>query len=552
MILRSASAIFASVLLLCLLTTGGHLYSPDEEIMFRVTESLATRGALDVEPIRDPAGGTFATKAGINGLEYAQYGVGNSLAAVPLYWLGALACKMIPDSRAEKLLHFQTTDYVPDAPLPGHARLKRFMVSFLGALIAAATAALLWKFAYAVAPPPLDSSIEPDEESSERASELNRRRAAGLVALTYILATMAWPQSRTFFSEPLATFFCLLSFYYLAVPGPASSLTHHRAFLSGMALAAALLTRMDSAIVLPAIALLMLSRLPTGGVAPIETSTWRDRIVDWVEERFTWTNIATLFTFGLPVLAFGLWYFAMNHIHFGDAFTTAYADQREGVNFTTPALAGLYGFFMSIGKSMFLFSPGMLLGIAGYAAFRRNHPALAWSLLLVIALKIFVHSKWQNWAGGWCWGPRHIFLIHPFAILPAVAFFAAAVTIGRRLLADAVLLVGIFVQLYGCSQNFIDYYILYFRTPATPPIATVMYAADDTAPGIMRLLRANPGTGQMEPVSFAQLVAPINDSIYVPQNSQWYRYAEMWDRGYTDNLWLRLLQRSSGKEPPIR
>ena len=536
MILRSPLAVFLSVLVLCIATAGGHLYSPDEEIMFRVTESLASRGTLDVEPIRDPQGATFATKAGANGREYAQYGVGNSLFAVPLYWLGSALCQVVPDSTAERLLHFDTTDYVPDGPRPGHARLKRFVVSFFGLLVAAATAALLWNFAFAVG-------------GAFSSSEDQRRRNAGLLALAYFVATMAWPQARTYFSEPLATFFCLLSFYFAATG--AQFLTPHRGWLAGLAFAGALLTRLDSAIVAPALGLLLLSRLPTGGVAPIETTGWLSRVTDWIEERFTWPNIAALVSFSLPAIGFGLWYLAMNHIHFRDALTTAYADQKEGVKFSTPILAGLYGFLMSIGKSLVLFSPGLILGAAGFAAFRRVHPALAWSLALVIALKILIQSTWQNWAGGWCWGPRHIFLVHPFALLPALALFGT-VTLARRIFIDVVLLVGVLVQLYGCSQNFIDFYILYYRTPFTAPIATVFYSPDDTAPGITQLHRINPRTGQLEPSSFAQLVAPINDSIYVPQNSQWYRYREMWEDGYTDNLWLRLMQRARGKEQPIR
>jgi hypothetical protein len=547
--LRSPAAIFMLVLLLCGLTAGGHLYSPDEEIMFRVTESLATRGALDVEPIRDGQGGTFATKAGAGGREYAQYGVGNSLAAVPLYWLGALACKIVPEATAEKLLHFQTTDYIPDGPGGGHHRLRRCVVSFFGAFVAAATTALLWKFAYA-----FGESFAVDDEK--------RRRNAGLVALFYFCATMAWPQARTYFSEPLATFFCLLGLYFAAVPrGRAATavpahapslvpLSRHEAFLSGAAFACALLTRLDSALVAPGLGMLLLSRLGTGGVAPIDVRGWRDRAVDWVEERFTLGNLSALMAFALPVLAFALWYLAMNHIHFRDAFSSGYGDQREGVHFSTPVLAGLYGFMMSIGKSMWLFSPGLLLGALGFSSFRRAHPHLAWSIALVVIVKVLVHSKWQNWPGGWCWGPRHIFLIHAFAVLPAVGLLGG-VNLGRRILVDAVLLAGIIVQLYGCSQNFIDYYILYFRTPFTPPIAPVFYAPDDTAPGIIRLQEINPRTGQLEPVSFGRLVAPINDSIYVPQNSQWYRYAEMWESGYTDNMWLRWIQRARGKEQPI-
>ena len=43
----------------------------------------------------------------------------------------------------------------------------------------------------------------------------------------------------------------------------------------------------------------------------------------------------------------------------------AYSDQTEGIQFSTPVLAGLYGFLMSVGKGMFFFSPPLFLAFWG-------------------------------------------------------------------------------------------------------------------------------------------------------------------------------------------
>ena len=89
---RAPLLLFALLLFCYLLTFGGHLYSPDGEIVFRVTESIAERGSLAVKPIIGPDGKSFATRAPAeprpDGREYAQYGVGLSLAAVPFYFGG--------------------------------------------------------------------------------------------------------------------------------------------------------------------------------------------------------------------------------------------------------------------------------------------------------------------------------------------------------------------------------------------------------------------------------------------------------------------------------
>lgn len=526
--------------------------------MYRVTESLGSRARVDVHPIMDGAGGTFATRRGTDGREYAQYGIGNSMLAVPLYWIGAAACRVIGNRTAEEWLSFRTVDYLPENEPSGHARLKRFAVSFFGSFVAAATASLLWFFGRNVYNRAARAhSLDPS------ATDFQARRAAGMVALSYAIGTMAWPHARTFFSEPLATFFSLLAFYYVA---KRESLAVWNALGAGLAFALALLTRLDSLVLLPALGVLLLVQLPSvpaqGELSNISSvdqvpdphtsvkgRTSLQQIAAFLARRVSWSNLLLIKVFGLPIAVFALLHFGLNHLHFGSAFTTAYADQREGVNFSTPLLAGLYGFFMSIGKSAVLFSPALLLGLAGWRRFAGMDRALAWCLGMAVVLKVLVHATWQNWPGGWCWGPRHIFLAHAFAMLPALGFFATRTPI-RGMAARLLIFAAALVQLYGTSQSFIDYYILYYRTPFSPPQARVMFAPDDTAPGIFRVEMAHPERG-WQPVPVAALIAPINDSIYVPQNSQWYRYAEMWNMGYTDNLWLRLVQRARGREPDM-
>jgi hypothetical protein len=229
--------------------------------------------------------------------------------------------------------------------------------------------------------------------------------------------------------------------------------------------------------------------------------------------------------------------------------TSAYADQPEGIAFTTPLLAGLYGFLFSAGKSVFLFSPAILLGVIGFGLFARRCPALAIGLAAAVVLKVLFHCRWQNWSGGWCWGPRHFFMVHALVMLAAVGFLLRW-TRARRVAFAAVMVPAVAVQIYGTSQNFIDYYILYYRTPESLPQAFVLFAPDDTAPALVRMEQMRPD-GRWEPLRPDRLPAPLNDSIYVPQNSQWYRYAEMMRLGYTDNLWLRLLRRARGEERAV-
>ncbi len=563
MLWRHTIVVFFAFLALYVATCGGHLYSPDEEIMFRVTESLARRGALSVEPMVDAEGRTFATRRGVDGKEYAQYGIGNSLFAVPLYWIGDFAARILSPHKAEALLGFRTVMYVPDTEgQAGPALVRRFAVSFFGSIIGAGTCALLWLFAHraharffarrgdaaglsctrepdatSIFAPSASPAREHDSHPTESTSptpktcferEISSTAVAWLVALAYGAGTMALPHARTFFSEPLATFFALMSFYFLFA---AERLSLPRILSAGIAFALALLTRLDSAVIAPALGLYFLLRF-------FESESDDQNIFNRQVDLHHLLRQVTSRHFLLSVIAlsagpllFALLHFALNWLHFGNPFSSAYADQPEGIQFRTPLLAGLYGYFMSVGKSVFLFSPAIVFGLAGWRAFGRCLPSLAFSLALAVILLLLFHSRWQNWAGGWCWGPRHIFMAHAFVMIPAVGFVSQWTRLRRAIFA-AVMPVAFGVQLYGASQNFIDFYILYYRTPETLPNAYVMYSNEDLKP-----LRA---------------IAPINDSIYVPQNSQWYRYAEMWQLGYTDNLWLRLWNRAHNTEPPVR
>jgi hypothetical protein len=533
MFLRGAGGVFITAFLLCLLTAGGHLYSPDEEIMFRATESIATAGRLDVEPIVGPDGATFATRRGVNGLEYPQYGVGNSLAGVPLYWAGALVCKMVPAATAERFLDFETQLYAPDGPARGHGLLKRFAVSFTGSIIASLTAMLIYLFCRKLSKTNLD---------------IYSNAACWMTALAYIAGTLALPHARTFFSEPLATLFVLWAFYLLSgrVMDPVTPL---RAMAAGGALALALFTRLDSLFAASGVGLYALWRLEEPQYAEAAWGVVPLGLKDWVKVRLKWRSVGVIAAFSAPLVVFFAWQLLMNALHFGSAFSSAYADQPEGINFSTPMLAGLYGFLFSIGKSLILFSPALLLAMFGISRFCWSHQALAVCLLVSAGSILLVHSSWQNWAGGWCWGPRHIFMVHALLILPAVAFLGQRGA-ARRITAEAILLVAFCVQMYGSSQSFIDFYVLYYRTPYTAPNARVMYGSEDLAPSFIQATAVGP-EGDTVPYPMLALPAPINDSIYVPQNSQWYRYGEMWNSGYTDNLWLRLLQRSRAKEQPI-
>ncbi|MDD4278961.1 MAG: hypothetical protein PHX74_04410 [Candidatus Sumerlaeales bacterium] len=507
--------------------------------MFRVTESLCNRASLAIAPLSDGTGGGFASAKGIDGNEYAQYGIGNSIIAMPLYWLGSVACHFVSDDSACRWLDFKTISYVPfekNEPGRGHALLKRCFVSQTGIFIFAFTVCAIWVFGFMIA------------KKCMRDGSGNSKRFARLgwaAALTYGLATMAWPHARTFFSEPMAAL-CILCAFITILGGDV--LNKRRAVVSGIFFTLALFARLDSIVVLPglmATGMLLWVSACVGGDAQLKKLTLA-QVIETFRVRGFWTMTAS---FVAPLIMFVAIQLLMNVFHFGSPFASAYADQSEGIHFSTPLVMGLYGLLFSAGKGLFFFSPGLLIAVLAWPHFCRQWFSAAVGLVFAIIGLVLFHAHWQNWAGGWCWGPRHFFVLGVL-LVPAVVAWLAQADFKRWCLFCVILLIGVFVQLYGSSQSFIDYYILYYRTPAELPQARPLYSNEDTDPKTVVLNRVMPD-GTKQPISFAQLTAPIQDSIYMPQNTQWVGYYQMLRYGYIDNLWMRLLRRYCDNEREV-
>jgi hypothetical protein len=165
----------AFFLCLYLLTMGGHLDSPDEEVMFQVTRSLAEHGTLSVAATNGlditPPG---VVTAGVGDV-YTHYGVVSSLLSVPFYEFGRGMAAFLPA---------RYTDVV-----------ERFAVGLRNSLISAGTCVVLFAVAF----------------------DLGFGATAALaLTLAFGLSTLAWPYSKHSWSEPVTAFWLLLA-VYLAV-----------------------------------------------------------------------------------------------------------------------------------------------------------------------------------------------------------------------------------------------------------------------------------------------------------------------------------------------
>ena len=130
--------------------------------------------------------------------------------------------------------------------------------------------------------------------------------------------------------------------------------------------------------------------------------------------------------------------------HYVSLGGTGYSHEK---GFTTPLLIGLYGNLLSPGKSLFLFSPACLVSLFGWRRFYTTHRRSACTSAILTVIVLLVYSKWYNWAGGTCWGPRFLIPIVPLVMLGIFEVDLSAATMQRRFLVVSLLGFSVLVQI---------------------------------------------------------------------------------------------------------
>jgi hypothetical protein len=346
------------------------LTTPDEELNLRTTLSLVQgyKGAIP------PLPGGFASAPGIDGREYAQYGLGLPLSAAAWVKIGTWV-----DPSAE--VSANDLEQVSSESEAGTRFLRGWSTVFM-MLVTALTVLIFYTILL----------------------ELGFHAAHALFfSLIYAWGTYTFPHGRTFFTEPLVAF-CWLAGVACFLQARKHPKTVKWIFYAGLFWAYSVLTRVDSLVSLPAAAWLLL----------LEEREGRLRL------RRHPVEIAA---FALPFAVVMLTVALYNQFRFDSFLSTGYEDQAEKIRFVTPLLVGLHGFLFTPGRSIFTYSPILIFFAFGIPSLWRRNAWLCGGGLLLCGLFLGVMSKWQNWSGGYDWGPRHIYQLTPFLMLFAVAFF---------------------------------------------------------------------------------------------------------------------------------
>ncbi len=395
----AAAGIFMCTLSVYVVSSPGRIDMIDGQLRYEVTASLIDDGR---PIIRDPAL-KFAGVRGRNGLRYAHYGAGGSIVGLFPVWLGSL----FPDPDGE---------------------LRRFLFSLTSCFLGAAATALLYLFY-------LDLGI-------------SRKRALAWT-LVSSFATLLWPASTSSFDQAQRAFFLLLAVYLgcrSATQGPA-----RLAAWAGLVAGVLILYRGGLLILVPALALSTLAwpvdsrQIPEQGAQKLLDAL--RSLLRPAQQRMRYA----LFVGGAVVgLALAL---AYHVLCFGSLFDLGRALLQQKTSspplFGEP-LAGLATLLVSPGKSIFLYSPPIILGLGGLRQLWRQKPTLALTVLATSVILVLLLSNLAFVGGDWCWGPRYLVPLLP---LWALAFPFVPTQGVRRVLVTAVVAAGLAVQLMALAVD---------------------------------------------------------------------------------------------------
>gem|GEM_PF-551032 len=184
-----------------------------------------------------------------------------------------------------------------------------------------------------------------------------------------------------------------------------------------------------------------------------------------------WPRVRSLVTWGsvtfIPVFALIPLY---NWVRWGSPL-------HEGYDLSIPVFEehlglGLWGLFLSPGKSLFLYCPPLLVSIVALPRVWRRMRSFCVMALLVSGPVVLLYGKMLYWSGDYAWGPRYLTFVVPLLLLPSAVLLddllGSIHTVQERAqlwwarfriaVFAMVCVLGVFVQILG-SAFYWDHYI---------------------------------------------------------------------------------------------
>ncbi len=304
----------------------------------------------------------------------------------------------------------------------------------------------------------------------------SRKRA---LVLTMLLGccSIIWPYSSSYWTQPV-TALCLFSALYCLYRFKEEFL-HRYVVFAGLLAGYGMLTRFETVVFMPFFLIYLIA-------GPHRD---RNRILQ---------NIGLfLAASGFFVLLLMLW----NYYRFGGVLDTGAAHQHNlGFSLRGNLANSIPANLIGLNRSIFLYSPPLLLGLLAFPALYRSRRILALVSTLIIITGVLLYSKFSFWVTYISWGPRFMVILTPFLLLPASLLRFDALWKRRLLLVLGI--TGLCIQLIAVIVPFqfgavSDYY--------SPGNAGHHFLRSDIVPQLKALFSEN--------LDFWWLANPITISI---------------------------------------
>jgi hypothetical protein len=285
------------------------------------------------------------------------------------------------------------------------------------------------------------------------------------LASTFLLgmSTIVWPYATSYWSQPIAGF-CLLAvvagllrFEQTGRLGPLA--------WAGLACGYGVLTRTELLLVVPWAALyLRLAVRARPGM-----------------------RVAAVAAFAAPLVACALLWAGWNWLRFGDWLQTGSIHQRAFIRWFRPTtlLQSVPAQLLSFQRSLFVFSPPLLLALAAWPALLRRHRTFGTIVAGVVATLFVFYSAFIMWSGQASWGPRFLVPLTALLMLPVGAWLEGSTRRVRTSMALGA--VGALVQLAVALPGYrLDAVVAYWTSG--PRTLTALLLKSDLVPQLRLLL----------------------------------------------------------------
>lgn len=378
------------------LTMRGQLRFGDEAEKYLTAQSIVERHELAIQFNQD-----LHLHIARDGKNYSFYELGSTLPLVPFYALGKLVSVFFP---------YEDPNWIPT-----------LFVGLLNPILIGLICAFVYKFSMS----------------------LGISASAGLVTVFLTgLATVIWPYSTGLEREPLLALSLLLSAY--------SAFQFHRTketkwlMVSGLFLGYLLFAKISEVVLAPFIAIYV----------ALEFFPLNNRHV---------RPILQYLYFAAPIILLVGIQAAYNYVRYGDITDIglkslvgdpliAYFSIENAKN-TVPSL------LMSVEKSVFVYSPPLLLLIPGLIVFSRKYRREALLIGSLFLINMFFYSLVAGGIEAW-WGPKYMVAVTPIAMIPIAYLLGEQLSRWKHLWFALAILTGVFgfaVQIVGTLVNDREY-----------------------------------------------------------------------------------------------